>query len=341
MKTCESCIVEDNPFMTFSPIQFGWVFPPGAKAKDIRALARHDLEKPSYLGVGPQANDARERFDAAMRRTLNAIVGHWDSAWITDHMQWGEDDCLEAMTELAFYSALFPALNWGTIVACQSYRNPAFMAKMASTIQYLTRGKLILGIGAGWKDDEYRAYGYDFPPPGVRVEQLEETVEIFKRMWTQEKSTFIGKHYRIENAINLPQTPKPPTLLVGGGGEKKMLPLVARYADWWNSNAQGDEWNRKVEILKRECKKNRRDFASLRLSWFGGATVGSPSELKHRSTRDTFMRDKGIWGSAQHVSDKIEKLIDAGCTYFMLDSRGVPDEGEIEQMIEITKKFAD
>ncbi len=161
-----------------------------------------------WMAPGPQFNDRRARFDAEIRRVLNTISGHWQSAWVTDHFQWGEDDCLEVMTSLAYYAAVFPHMDWGTIVACQAYRNPALMAKMASTIQYLTKGRLILGIGAGWKVDEHVAYNYDFPSAGMRVAQLEETVEIFKRMWNNDKSSYDGAHYKIKDAINLPRTPK-------------------------------------------------------------------------------------------------------------------------------------
>lgn len=321
------------------PIQFGWVQPPGARTTDKpRAYVK---DEGSWMPPGPRFADRRARFDADMRRVINAISGQWSSVWVTDHTQWGEDDCLECMMTLSFYAALYPHLDFGTIVACQSYRNPALMAKMASTIQYLTKGRLILGIGAGWKVDEYLAYNYAFPAPGVRVAQLEETVQIFRAMWTQEKSSFEGKHYRIEDAINLPQTPQPPTLLIGGSGEQKMLPLIARYADYWNVTAQGEEWQRKFDILKGECDKIGRDFSTLRKTWFGGAAIGRTEEEVQGRLRDSFLREKGIYGTPEQFAAKIEDMIARGCTYFLLDTRGIPDDGEIELMLEVTKRFVD
>jgi alkanesulfonate monooxygenase SsuD/methylene tetrahydromethanopterin reductase-like flavin-dependent oxidoreductase (luciferase family) len=319
------------------PVEFGWVLPPGSKATDLPKTYPNDSM--GWMPPGPQYADRRARFDAEIRRVLNTLSGQWQSVWVTDHFQWGVDDCMECMTTLAFYAALFPQFDFGTIVACQGYRNPALMAKMASTIQYLTQGRLILGIGAGWKQDEFLAYNYEFPPPGTRIAELEDTVKIFRSMWTQEKSTFEGARHRVKDAINLPQTPKPPTLLIGGGGEQKMLPLIARHADWWNSGAQGEEWLRKVGILKRESKKAGRDFSKLRLTWFGGATVGrNDAEIKPR-LRDAFLRDKGMWGTPAQLSAKIKSLVDMGCTYFLFDSRGIPDDGEIELMMDVTRPF--
>jgi alkanesulfonate monooxygenase SsuD/methylene tetrahydromethanopterin reductase-like flavin-dependent oxidoreductase (luciferase family) len=244
------------------------------------------------------------------------------------------------MTTLAFYAALSPELKWGTMVTCQSYRNPAYIAKMASTIQYLTGGRLILGIGAGWKQDEYIAYGYDFPAAGVRLDQLAETVRILREMWAQpEGASFSGKYYHIQNAINLPNTPQPPTLMIGGGGEKKTLPLAARHADWWNVTAYAPDYARKVEILKRECDQIGRDFSTLRCSWFGGVGIGNTREEIDRRTRDDFARNSGLWGTPDQIAEKIQALIDAGCTYFMLDTRGIPEQEELELLIELTKRW--
>ena len=118
-----------------------------------------------------------------------------------------------------------------------------------------------------------------------------------------------------------------------------MLPMIARHADWWNSGAQGDEWLRKTAILKRESENAGRDFSQLRLTWFGGATVGRTDKEVQPRVRDAFLRDKGIWGTPAQVSAKIKSLIDMGCTYFLFDSRGIPDAGEIELMMEVTRQI--
>ena len=298
-------------------IQFGWVLPPGARATEDSS-----------------------QFDAGIRRTLAAIVGHCDSAWMTDHLQWGPNECLEAMATLAFYAALSPQLNWGTMVACQSYRNPGYMAKVSSTIQYLTGGRLILGIGAGWKEDEYHAYGYDYPQPGVRIAQLEETVRIFREMWAKpQDATFTGKYYHIQNAINLPDTTRPPILMIGGGGEKKTLPIAARYGDWWNVTAHAPAYARKVEVLIRECDKLGRDFSTLRLSWFGGVAIGRNQAEVEQRTRDDFTRNEGMCGTPDQIAAMIQSLIDLGCTYFMMDTRGVPQDDELQLLFDLMKRW--
>jgi alkanesulfonate monooxygenase SsuD/methylene tetrahydromethanopterin reductase-like flavin-dependent oxidoreductase (luciferase family) len=304
--------------MTNQPnIQFGWALPPGARATENSST-----------------------FDADMRRTLNAIVGHFDGAFMTDHLQWGDNDCLEAMTTLAFYAALSPQLRWGTMVTCQSYRNPAYIAKMASTIQYLTGGKLILGIGAGWKEDEYLAYGYPFPPAGTRLDQLEETVSIFRAMWNNpHDAIFEGKHYRVTHAKNLPNTPVPPILMIGGGGEKRTLPIAARFADWWNVTAYAPDYARKVAILSAECEKIGRDPASIRKSWFGGVGIGATAADAERRTRDDFTRNSGLCGTPDQIAEKVQALIDAGCTYFMLDTRGIPDAEELQLLIDLIQRW--
>jgi alkanesulfonate monooxygenase SsuD/methylene tetrahydromethanopterin reductase-like flavin-dependent oxidoreductase (luciferase family) len=327
---------------TSFPIEFGWALPPGYNAqKDYVSPNQHANWEGSarWMAPGPQGQGGRERWDASVRRALNTITGHWSSAWMTDHFQWDDNDCLEALTTLAFYAALTPQLKWGTMVLGQGYRNPALTAKMASTIQYLTNGNLILGIGAGWKEDEHKAYGYGFHPPAVRIEQFEDTVAILKAMWSQPHSTYHGKHCHIEDAINLPQTPRAPVLMIGGGGEKKMLPIVARNADWWNVTAYAEDYKRKVDILKRECDAIGRDWNTLRLTWFGGGSVGRTEEEVQRRVRDDFIRDKGIWGTPDQVAALIQSLIDVGCTYFMFDSRGIPEPGELELLIEVTRKF--
>src|SRR4030095_2273576 len=114
----------------------------------------------------------RMTFVEDLNRALNLISGHFDSAWMIDHLP----DVLEGFTALTYMSALHPQIKFGHTVLCQSFRNPALVAKMGATLQFLSGGRYILGMGAGWNEEEYRAYGYDFPPAHVRVEQLEEAL---------------------------------------------------------------------------------------------------------------------------------------------------------------------
>src|SRR5438105_1503076 len=162
---------------TMRPVQFGLVLPTGSPTRERRAA-----------------------FVADMNRALSLVAGHFDSAWMIDHLQPDTTDLLESFTTISYLAALHPQLRFGQTVVCQSFRHPALLAKMGATLQFLSGGRFILGLGAGWNEEEYRAYGYDFPPARVRVEQLEEALQIIKAMWTEEKTTFEGKHYSVTEA---------------------------------------------------------------------------------------------------------------------------------------------
>src|SRR4029077_13575520 len=143
--------------------------------------------------------------------------------WVEDHFQFGDNPLLECWTALCTYGAEFPNLKLGTIVMSQSYRNPAMLAKMGAILQWMSGGQLIYGIGAGWKEDEYKAYGYPFPKPAARIAQLEEAILIARKMWTETPASFQGKHYAIDNAMCTPRPDPIPPILVGGGGEQLTL----------------------------------------------------------------------------------------------------------------------
>ena len=145
-----------------------------------------------------------------------------------------EPDTLECWTATAAFATAYPQYDFGQIVLGNSYRHPPLLAKMASTLQALTGGRLILGIGAGWMESEYRAYGYPFPSAAVRLQQLGEAVQILRRMWTALPASFSGRHYQIEQAFNQPLPEPPPPIMIGAAGEQLALRLVARHADWWN-----------------------------------------------------------------------------------------------------------
>src|SRR5579872_463808 len=149
---------------------------------------------------GPRAGMSRNAYMEGVQKGSDLIKGHFDSLWFTDHLQYDNAPLLEGWTALTYFAALHPEFIFGHIVLSQSFRNPALLAKMAATAQYLSDGRFILGIGAGWHQEEYDAYGFPYPTPGVRVEQLEETLIILKALWTQPRATVEGKHYRVINA---------------------------------------------------------------------------------------------------------------------------------------------
>jgi alkanesulfonate monooxygenase SsuD/methylene tetrahydromethanopterin reductase-like flavin-dependent oxidoreductase (luciferase family) len=217
-----------------------------------------------------------------LNQALDLISGHFESAWIIDHLQFGDSDVLESFTTLSYMAALHPKLKFGQTVLCQSFRNPALLAKMGATLQFLSGGRFLLGIGAGWHEEEYKAYGYGFPSARERVEQLEETLQIIKAMWTENKATFNGKHYQVIDAYCEPKPDPPPTIMVGAF-KPKMLNLTARYADEWNVSSTGlVKYRRLVREFGRICAETGRDPATVRRSWCGGC-VCAPRRQKRKS----------------------------------------------------------
>jgi alkanesulfonate monooxygenase SsuD/methylene tetrahydromethanopterin reductase-like flavin-dependent oxidoreductase (luciferase family) len=181
-----------------------------------------------------------------------------------------ESPILEAWTAIAFFAAEFPGYRFGNLVLSQSYRNPALLAKMATTLQYLTGGRLILGIGAGWQADEYAAFDYPYPAAGTRVEQLGEAIDVLRAMWTQSPANYEGRHYRVRNAYCEPRPATPIPILVGGH-RPKLMRVVAEKADIWQWDGPIERYRVPYDRLVEACADVGRDLSSVRLSAFGEA----------------------------------------------------------------------
>src|SRR6266852_7513567 len=228
---------------------------------------------------------ARELFDYN-RRFLRALAPGFTSLWVEDHLQWGETAVVECLTTLSYLAAEFPDLGVGTLVFNQAFRNPALLAKMAANLQLLSGGRLVLGLGAGWKEDEYLAYGYPqpFPDARTRLEQLEEAVIIIRSLWTDRPATFTGKHYSIRDAYCEPQPSPAIPLLIGGGGEQRTLGIVARHADWYNFNScTVDQYAHKVALLRQHCARIGRNPAEIKLTYLGTVSVAEEPDRVVRS----------------------------------------------------------
>src|SRR5205809_2876493 len=156
-------------------------------------------------------------------------------------------------------------VRMGPIVSSNSYRTPALVAKIASTLDVLSHGRLNFGIGAGWNEQEYRAYGYAFPDAPERLRQLREALQVIHAMWEQEEATFEGQYYQVRGAINQPKGVQKPhiTILIGGGGEKVTLKLVAQYGDACNVSGDLKTLEHKFEVLKQHCESVGRDYESI------------------------------------------------------------------------------
>lgn len=286
--------------------------------------------------------DSRDRrratFVEDLNRALDLVTGHFDSAWMVDHLQFGNADIFEGFTALTYMAALHPPLRFGHTVLCQSFRNPALLAKMAATLQFMSGGRFILGLGAGWHAEEYQAYGYDFPPDRVRVEQLEEALQIIKALWTEAKATFTGQHYRVMGAYCEPKPDPVPTLMVGAF-KPKMLRLTAKYADWWNVSSTGiPGYRHMVEAFERACAQVGRDPTTVRRSWAGGCACALTRAEAERFAGGLYSADNpeddfGFVGTPKQLVEQMRPFIELGVDYFMLDCGGFPELTTLEMLV--------
>jgi F420-dependent oxidoreductase-like protein len=194
----------------------------------------------------------------------------------------------EAFTTLTALAAVTHRIRLGTMVACAGYRNPAHLAKLAACVDVVSAGRLVLGLGAGWYREEYEAYGYRFPRIGERLQMLDETCDIVRALFTRDRVSYEGRHFSLREAICEPKpVQRHLPLLIGGGGERVLLRLVARHADGWNCNVGLDEYRRKLEILRQHCREVGRDPESIEL------TVSLPMAIADRAADvDDVLRER-------------------------------------------------
>jgi alkanesulfonate monooxygenase SsuD/methylene tetrahydromethanopterin reductase-like flavin-dependent oxidoreductase (luciferase family) len=202
--------------------------------------------------------------------------------WLSDHLFLNADavktDCLEAWTALAGLARDLATIRIGPMVTCQSYRNPALLAKMAAGVDQLSGGRLEFGLGAGWKELEYKAYGYEVPPAPTRVDELVDSLEICTRMWTDDKASYQGKRHSITAALCAPKPKQSPLPIWIGGSKPRIFRIAAKYAHWMNHTA-GDMTPNGVrvrqEALDQACRDRKRDPATLKRSAFLSLVVGA------------------------------------------------------------------
>ena len=265
---------------------------------------------------------------------LAVVAKHFDSLWVFDHLYataskpnlaakgtgdtgltpQPSDPWLEAWTTLTWLAARYPTVQIGPLVLGVGYRNPALLAKMAATLQVLSGGRLVLGLGVGWREEEFGAYGYSFPNAQMRIQQVEEAVQIMRHMWTETAPSFQGEYFTIHEAYCSPLPMPPPPILIGGEGERLMLPLMARHADWWNVYVNTMEevtpylatYQRKRDLLFRHAEARGRDPASI-VQTFSIITGRWP-----RSSDDS-----------THWLELLRPLVNLGVTHVMLSGQGV------------------
>jgi F420-dependent oxidoreductase-like protein len=248
--------------------------------------------------------DPVEQYEAMTAVAKVADAGPWDSIWVYDHFHTVPEPTMnttfEAWTVSSTLARDTSRVNIGQMVGCNGYRHPALYAKIASTVDVASHGRLYAGLGAGWYEHEWKAYGYEWSEVPERMAAFREAVEIVHRMWTEERPVFTGKHYRIDQPINEPKgVRKPhPSFWLGGGGEKVTLKLVAKYADGANfGNGDPEIVRQKAAVLRAHCDRLERDYDRIRKS------TSYHLDPSH--------------SSAQHIA-KVEQLAEAGADYVIV-----------------------
>lgn len=256
----------------------------------------------------------------------------YHSLWVYDHFHTvpspTQDPTYECWSLMAALSQTTSKVRLGQMCTCNSYRNPAYLTKVASTIDVMSGGRLEYAIGAGWYDQEYKAYGYDYPSAGVRLKMLEESLIIYKKMTTEDEASFEGEYYQINKAINKPkpiQKPHPP-LWVCGGGEKVTLKLLARYGDYGNWDVDVDGFINKSNILREHCENENREFSDIGRTLHTNVIIGEnqadlDSKIEKISEYTSIPKDmylsKPLVGVKNKVFEKIDEFESHGCSYLI------------------------
>jgi F420-dependent oxidoreductase-like protein len=297
---------------------------------------RFGLQHPSF-SFDYKDNDTSQIFHSLESLVTSAEEKGFDSFWVMDHFHQLQmmgapgEPMLEGWTTISALAGVTKKIKLGTLVTGIIYRHPSILAKIGATLDVLSNGRLFMGVGAGWNEEESLAYGIasSFPSIRERVDRLEEAIQIIRKMWTDEPTaTFIGKYYQIKNAYCNPkpiQRPSPP-ILVGGEGEKRTLEIVAKYADACNLFGSPETVKRKLDVLKEHCKKVGRDYDSILKTKLGGVLIDNDEkEAKKRvnlilkGMSEQQIKEYIIYGTADSVLQQIEMLEKVGIQYFIVN----------------------
>lgn len=270
----------------------------------------------------------------------HADAGPWDSLWVYDHFHTvpipTDEATHEAWSLMAAFAATTSRIKLGQMCTAMSYRNPAYLAKVAATTDIISGGRVQMGIGGGWYEHEWRAYGYGFPAAGVRLGRLDEGVQIMRDAWRDGRVSFEGKHYQVDGAIVAPKPLQPSgiPLWIAGGGEKVTLKIAAKYAHYTNFTSEPDGFAQKSQILAEHCREVGTDYGAIVRSANVNAVLGSTEgdvEQRIGRVRDRlagiagegaadammsmFSAPGSAAGTAEQVIENLIKLRDLGCDY--------------------------
>jgi F420-dependent oxidoreductase-like protein len=293
------------------------------------------LQHPNY-NFDYDGRDASQIIDSLKNLATRAENLGFDSFWVMDHFHQispvgkQEDPMLEGWTTISVLAGLTSRIKLGTLVTGIIYRHPSVLAKMSATLDVLSKGRLFMGIGAAWNQEESLAYSIPFPPTKEPLLRLEEAIQIIRKMWTEEEpaATFNGKYYQINNAYCNPkpiQKPSPP-IMVGGSGERQTLKIVAKYADACNLFGSAETIKRKLSVLKEHCKGVGRDYDSILKTKLGLIVVDNDNErVEKRVQQISKIMPKEqvgeflMYGTPEEVLKQIGLLEEVGIQYLIVD----------------------
>ena len=278
-------------------------------------------------GIKPE-----KQWDAILEASTKIEQLKFESVWVYDHFHTvpspTQDPTFECWSLMAALSQVTSEVRIGQMCTCNSYRNPAYLTKVASSIDAMSGGRLEFAIGAGWYDQEYKAYGYEYPSAGVRLKMLEEALQIYIAMTTQDKASFEGDYYKIKDAINQPkplQKPYPP-LWVCGGGEKVTLKLLAKYGDYGNWDVDVEGFVHKSKILKIHCEEQNRNYSDIKKTLHTNVIIGyDEKDLDAKINKIVNVTgipkemyiDRPLVGVKEKVFDTIDEFSSVECEYLI------------------------
>jgi F420-dependent oxidoreductase-like protein len=300
------------------------------------------IQHPSFSNDGQSS----QMVDSLSSLARSAEQLGFDSFWVMDHFHQiqyvgnPEEPMLEGWTTISVLAALTPKIRLGTLVTGNIYRHPALLAKIGATLDVLSKGRLIMGIGAGWNEEESKAYSIPFPSTRERLARLDEAVQVIKKMWTEERANFNGKYYHIENALCNPKPiQKPhPMILIGGSGEKYLLKTVAKYGDACNLFGSPETVKQKLEVLRDHCKTVGRDYNSILKTKLTRVMISEDEQIIKAAVErfskmlppERPLTEFMVYGTPEQVKKQVREFSDAGVQYLITSYSGPNEAGSIK-----------
>ena len=285
----------------------------------------------------PTGNRLLEKVNPAtfardLQHVLDVGSKYFSSFWVSDHHQNADRFRLECWTQLTWMAARFPGQILGTVVMSNSYRHPPFLAKMAASLQFFSHGRLILGYGAGWHEEEYHAYGFEFPSAKVRIAQMVEGIQVMRALWTDAPANFAGHYYQVKNAYCEPRPNPPIPIMIGGDGERYLLRAVAEHANWWLPYSRRiDTLEQKIAVLKQHCQDVGRDYESIRKTYTLTVYLERDRDAAVRRAGAAVERENPAFaGDPAGLRDYLTTLNELGFDLFQLVFPNFPATDDVE-----------